>query len=99
MKKAFRAIGFLEAFSFLYLLCVAMPMKYKFGHHDATKVPGMIHGLLFMTYVTLAYRLADLERWPRKELHSAFLASVLPLGTLFFDHRYLRSAKEKVHGA
>ena len=90
MNKAFRVIGYLEAFSFLYLLCVAMPMKYKYGMVHATRTPGAVHGFLFMAYVTLAYRLADLEKWPKKELNQAFLASIIPLGTLFFDHRYLR---------
>lgn len=90
MKKAFRAIGLLEALSFLLLLLVAMPLKHHWGMREATQVPGMLHGLLFMAYVGLATALATEESWPRRKLWLAYAASVLPLGTLFYDRKFFR---------
>ncbi|MBC7690981.1 MAG: DUF3817 domain-containing protein [Methylotenera sp.] len=93
MNKGFRLIGFVEAISFVALLGVAMPMKYFLHHPHATRVPGMIHGILFLAYIGLAHALSDREKWPQKKLMHAYLASVLPLGTLIFDRKYLGTAQ------
>ena len=90
MKRAFRLAGYLEAISFLFLLGVAMPMKYIYHIPTATRAPGSIHGFLFIAYVVLAYNLAQQETWTPKKMWTAFLASVLPCGTLVFDYRYMR---------
>ncbi len=90
MKKTFRLVGYLEAVSFLFLLCVAMPMKYAYHIPTATKMPGSIHGFLFVAYCVLAYNLAQLERWDSKKKWTAFIASVVPFGTFIFNHNYLQ---------
>jgi integral membrane protein len=92
MKKLFRLIGWMEALSFLALLGIAMPMKYFYEMPTATKVPGMVHGLLFMAYIVLASQVAQKDQWSKKQLWVAYLASILPLGTLLFDYKYFRSA-------
>lgn len=90
MIKFLRTVGYLEAVSFLALLCVAMPLKYYYGMLDATRIPGMVHGLLFLFYVMLATYAAASESWPKKKLWLAYLASVLPLGTLVYDRQCLQ---------
>src|SRR4051812_31873308 len=92
MKTLFRTVGLLEGLSFLGLLGIAMPMKYILQVPEATKVPGMIHGLLFLAYIVLAMQRSDEENWPKGQLKWAFLASVLPFGTLIFYQTFL-SAK------
>ncbi len=90
MRNLFRKLGLLEALSFIVLVGVAMPLKYKFGILDATRIPGMAHGLLFIAYVALAFQRSDAENWPKSQLSWALLASVLPFGTLVFDWKFLR---------
>ncbi len=93
MKTIFRTIGFCEAISFIYLLLVAMPMKYYYGDLGATRIPGMLHGLLFVAYVGIATVVSDLHKWPKKQLWMAYLAAILPLGVLVFDAKYLLNKK------
>ena len=90
MKKILRTVGVLEAISFLVLLGVAMPMKYYLGVPEATKVPGMVHGMLFLAYIGLVLQVSENEGWARKQFWLACIASVLPLGTLIFDFKFLR---------
>lgn len=89
-EKTFRILGILEALSVIALFGIAMPLKYAFEISDATRIPGLIHGILFISYVGLATQLAVQEQWSKKRLSHAYLASVLPLGTLVFDWKYLR---------
>lgn len=90
MKKYFRLVGYLEAISCLALFGMAMPLKYFLGLTYATKVPGLIHGILFLIYISLANKISQEEGWKRKKLWTAYAASVLPLGTFFFDQKFLR---------
>jgi integral membrane protein len=90
MKKVFRFIGWMEALSFLALLGIAMPMKYLYEMPTATKIPGMVHGLLFMIYISLASQVAQKDQWSRKQLWTAYFASIFPLGTILFDYKYFR---------
>lgn len=89
MKQAFRVVGYLEALSFVLLVGVAMPLKYFYEMPAATKVPGMAHGLLFILYVFMAMEMASKEQWPKKKLYIAWLASLLPFGTVVFDRKFL----------
>jgi integral membrane protein len=85
----FRILGFLEAFSFLGLLLIAMPLKYIWGMPLAVKILGSIHGGLFVAYVLAAIYIADKLKWPLKTLFYSWVAAVLPLGTIIFDKKFL----------
>lgn len=89
-KTSFRIIGYLEAISVVALFGFAMPMKYLYEVETATRIPGTIHGTLFILYIILTHILADKENWPQKKIFAAYVASVVPLGTLVFDRKYLR---------
>jgi integral membrane protein len=93
MRKILRTVGLLEALSFLILLGVAMPMKYYLDMPAATKVPGMIHGLLFLGYIVLASWVAEKENWPSKQLWLAYVAGVLPFGTLVYDRKFFSTPR------
>jgi len=90
MKKTLKVVGYLEALSIVALFGVAMPLKYGFGMPSATQLPGLIHGMLFMTYVCVASVVAFQDGWSRSQLWSAYVASVVPFGTLAFDRKFLR---------
>jgi integral membrane protein len=87
-----RITGFLEGLSFVLLLFIAMPLKYKFGVPGAVRIAGMTHGILFIAFVVLAAHATICYRWPVKTLLLLWVASVLPFGTFLADYKFLRKA-------
>ena len=53
----FRFIALAEGISFLFLLFIAMPLKYFNNMPQAVRFGGMIHGLLFVAFVMTAWNL------------------------------------------
>lgn len=88
-----RKTGIAEGISFLVLLLIAMPLKYFFDFPLAVKYTGWVHGLLFVSYVSLAYYAKESYNWSFKAFLFAFVAAFLPLGTFFYDRR-LKKEKE-----
>lgn len=86
----FRLVSLAEAVSFLVLLGIAMPLKYAANQPWATMVFGMLHGILFLAYLALAWELRTLQRWNFKRLAVVLVASVLPTGP-FWLHKSLKS--------
>jgi len=83
--KKFRLINKIEGYSFIILLFIAMPLKYSFGFPIATKVMGMIHGLLFMMFV---YQLIESMKevpFNKKEALYYFILSLIPFGSFYTD--------------
>ena len=85
----FRMVSLAEGVSFLLLLCVAMPLKYAAHMPAATMVFGMIHGLLFLAYLALAYDAKQAQNWDGKRFAVVLIASVLPTGP-FWLHKSLK---------
>lgn len=85
--KRFRSIGFIEGISYLVLLFIAMPLKYIWMIPLATKVIGMIHGMLFMLYVGLLYKAHTTYKWSWKFSALLFIASLVPFGTFYTDKK------------
>lgn len=83
--KLFRVVGYAEGFSLLILLGIAMPLKYFAGLPLAVKYTGWVHGLLFVSYLSLALWIKEQENWPFKYLVYTFLAAFFPFGTFIFD--------------
>ncbi|UYZ64556.1 DUF3817 domain-containing protein [Hymenobacter weizhouensis] len=88
-----RVIGFLEGWSFLILLLIAMPLKYLAGQPAAVRHVGMAHGLLFVLYVLLVLQNALEHRWSLRKTLLALLASFIPLGTFWADRHLFRPAE------
>ena len=80
-----RKIGIAEGISFLVLLLISMPLKYYFGYPLAVKYTGWAHGLLFVSYISLAYYAKETYNWPVKKFLLAIVAAFLPLGTFVYD--------------
>lgn len=51
MKKLFHTLAFIEGLSYLFLLGVAMPLKYWVGLPLFVKYGGWVHGVLFVFYM------------------------------------------------
>lgn len=82
-----RRAGIAEGISFLVLLCIAMPVKYFLKEPMAVTVVGWIHGVLFMAFLFLAWEVKTDRNKSAKWFGTAFLASILPAGTFFFDKK------------
>ena len=84
-KRGFISLGRWEALSLIVLLGVAMPLKYIWDYPLGVRVVGTLHGLLFMAYVAVAAAFARRNQWGIPKLFRCWVASCLPLGTLFFE--------------
>jgi len=81
----FRLINKIEGYSFLILLFIAMPLKYMMGYPVATKIVGMLHGMLFIAFI---YQLIEATRsvpLSKKEAFIFFVASVIPFGSFYTE--------------
>lgn len=82
-----RLVGILEGISFLFLLFVAMPLKYFAGMPLAVRIAGMAHGLLFLTFVYLLFAAATERDWPLRKSALAFFAALVPFGPFVLDRK------------
>ncbi|MCK8490468.1 DUF3817 domain-containing protein [Spirosoma sp. RP8] len=96
LKTRLRVVGFGEGVSFLLLLFVAVPLKRIYGHPEAVQILGPIHGLLFIYYVLLIVQAKTEYSWSWGKTGLAFLASLLPGGTFYADHKVFRHLPETV---
>ncbi len=94
-----RVIGFLEAFSWLLLLGVAMPLKYIWHLPLMVRIVGSAHGTFFLAYIAILYVVSKKHSWEFKTMARGFIYTFLPFGTLFFDKtlRFPDEAKLKIH--
>src|SRR6218665_305747 len=90
----FRLVAFWEGLSFLILLLVAMPLKYKLGMPQAVRAVGMAHGVLFIAYLFTLMTAALERRWGFKRGTGGFLASLVPGGTFWLDAQLRRETRE-----
>jgi integral membrane protein len=92
--RQLRLVAFLEGTSFLTLLFIAMPLKYLAGLPLAVRIVGSVHGVLFLIFLTALCRAGSERRWPFRRWLIAFVASVVPFGTLVFDRSLRREIAE-----
>ena len=91
MKKTFswfRKVAMAEGLSFLILLFIAMPLKYFANMPMPVKIMGGLHGVLFVTFVVLAWEVKGDNQKSFLWLVKAGLASLLPFGTFVMDKEW-----------
>ena len=95
MKKLswLRKAGIAEGISFLVLIGIAMPLKYLMQQPMAVKIFGWIHGILFVTFLVLAWEVKTDRNRSLKWFATAFLAAIIPTGTFFFDKKLKEEEK------
>lgn len=89
-KIRLRVVGFAEGLSYLILLFIAVPLKRIGGHPEAVQLIGPIHGLLFILYVMTVIQAKTEYSWPTGKTLLALLASIIPGGTFYADHKIFR---------
>ena len=82
-----RTVALLEALSYLFLLFVAMPLKYAWGMPLAVKIAGSVHGGLFVLFCIALWRVLMHTNWPFSRAVLVFIASLLPFVPFFIDRR------------
>lgn len=92
-----RLIGLLEGLSYLFLLCIAMPLKYYFDQPLAVKYTGWAHGVLFVLYIAAVFQVAVQRRWSFMKGIWALVASLIPLGTFALDRQLVREQREAAY--
>jgi integral membrane protein len=82
----FRLVGTIEAISYLVLLALTV-VKYIAKMPHIVRLPGMVHGVLFVFF---CYTLLEVHlklKWDIKKSALLFLASLLPFGYFWADKK------------
>jgi integral membrane protein len=88
-------LGYLEGFSLLLLLFVAMPLKYCGGDPALVRALGPIHGCFFLWYIFQTLSVGVEQHWKfRKTTWKVLVACVIPFGTFYIGRKLNRSAGE-----
>ena len=74
--KKFKLINKIEGISYIILLFIAVPLKYSFGYPVATKIVGMIHGILVFAFI---YQIIEAKKEAGLTLKEVALYSILSL--------------------
>lgn len=83
----FRLMGILEGGSLLFLLFIAMPLKYFMDMPMAVTIVGMIHGVLFTIYCLAIIYTTFAVKWPIRFFFGAFIVAFIPFGNFILDSR------------
>jgi len=83
--QKFRLINKIEGISFIILIFIAMPLKYSFGFPIATKIVGMIHGLLVFAFLYQIYEAKKEAGFTLKETALYTALSLIPFGSFYTD--------------
>ncbi|MDB5034118.1 MAG: hypothetical protein JWQ98_1359 [Chlorobi bacterium] len=94
--KKLRVVAWIEGLLFLFLLFVAMPMKYFGGQPALVRSTGMVHGLLFVLFTITVIQAKIEYGWSGRRLFRVFGTAFIPFGMVMFD-RILKSSEE-THG-
>jgi integral membrane protein len=93
-----RLVAFIEGWSFLLLLGVAMPLKYFGDLPMAVRIVGSIHGGLFLLFCAALVRAMLTARWSMVWAGVVFASSLVPFGTFVIDGR-LKQQDEALRSA
>ena len=94
LLQLFRKVALYEGLSLIILMGIAMPLKYIWDQPAAVKYVGWIHGILFILYIWILFRVWMERDWPFKRAAIAVIASLVPFGTMIFDRSLKREVKE-----
>ena len=93
MTKLFKFIAIAEGISYLVLFFNMLVIKHlNLELYKTLLFPiGMAHGVLFISYVVLAFIIWKNQQWNIKEIIIVQVASLLPFGTFYVEKKYLQN--------
>lgn len=80
--RLLQRVAEVEGASLLLLLFVAMPLKYAAGLSLAVRVVGMVHGVLFLALLSVAFRAWVEKAAPGAHVLKTLGWSLVPFGFL-----------------
>ena len=83
----FRKVAVAEGISYLFLLLIAMPIKYLLHFDYVVKYTGWVHGILFITYAAILIMAWQEQKWKFGKAILIFLASLLPFAPFIVDRK------------
>lgn len=83
--RTLRIVSILEGISFLFLLGVAMPLKYMYDNLILMKFAGMTHGVLFLVFLVVLFTVCQKMKWSLSMFVMGLIASLLPFAPFIFD--------------
>ena len=94
MTKLFKFIDIAEGISYLVLFFNMLVIKrLNLEFYKSLLFPiGMAHGLLFISYVILAFIIWKNQKWTITAFLIVQIASLLPFGTFYIEKKYLKHA-------
>ncbi|HET8573185.1 MAG TPA: DUF3817 domain-containing protein [Edaphocola sp.] len=95
LLSRFCTIALLEGISYIFLLGIAMPVKYLGDNPFLVKYGGWAHGLLFVAYMVLLIRLAMRDDWKTGRIALAFFASLVPFAPFYVERKLKKEARLK----
>ena len=90
MVNIYRVTAFLEGVSYIFLLFIAVPIKYLLNEALYVKVLGMPHGILFILYILFSIIAKIKYNWSFRKFLVISIASLVPFGTFYIDKKYLK---------
>lgn len=85
-----RLLGYIEGVSLLLLIGIAVPLKYYLHLPQLTRIPGSIHGALFLLFIFNTISVAIEYRWKTALVLKVITACIIPFGTFYIDHKILK---------
>mgnify|MGYP001184402486 CR=1 FL=1 len=85
-----KILAILEGISCIGLFFIAMPLKYMGGYLNAVKIPGIVHGVLFILYCLALLPVYFQQKWSFKILFISGIASIVPCATFWVDWKYFK---------
>jgi integral membrane protein len=89
--EGFRLISLLEGISYLLILSVTLGAISR----DYVSYLGMVHGVLFIVYLTLSIHASHQQKWSVITLLLLFLAAIIPFAFLFVELYIRKQLSEK----
>ena len=90
LKRVFKFVAILEGVSWILLILIAVPIKHLLHNETYVQMLGMPHGILFILYIGLAFKIQKKMKWNNNDMVIIIAGSILPFGTFYVDYKYLK---------
>lgn len=89
IERGFRWVAWVEGFSLLLMLGVSLPLRLITGIDldGDTGLIGWTHGVMVVLYMQALWSAGSALGWSWGRMAVGFVASLLPFGAFFFEHR------------
>ncbi len=94
MNKIFKFVAIAEGISYIVLFANMLINKHSNPELYKTLLfpIGMAHGILFISYIYLAFAIKEKQYWNTKVFAIVLIGSLIPFGTFYIERKYLKNA-------